>query len=105
MIIKGVLKEELKNSRLMLKQYEKEIAKLPKGSLCAKNIKGRVYYYVQYREAGKIKFDYKGKELSDEIIQHYDEVKRNRAKLRNAASQLKKQIKYLKGTLRGKNAV
>ena len=39
-IIKSMLEEELANSLAMKKNYEKELAKLPKGSLIKKNVKG-----------------------------------------------------------------
>ena len=102
--IKGVLKEELENSLRMGKNYERELAKLPKGCLIKKEIKGRYYYYLELREAGKIKFIYKGK-VSDEDAKKYKEVKEVRAKYRKLLSHVKKQIKFLKGVLRGKEAI
>ena len=39
-VIKGVLQEELANSLAMKKNYERELAKLPKGSLIKKKVKG-----------------------------------------------------------------
>jgi hypothetical protein len=46
-IIKSMLEEELANSLAMKKNYEKELAKLPKGSLIKKNVKGHEYYYLK----------------------------------------------------------
>ena len=103
-VIKGVLKEELKNSLAMQKSYERELAKLPKGSLAKKVIKGHVYYYLQVRENGKGRFIYKGK-LPDKEIQKYQEAKEYRAKYRKLLSQVKKQIVFLRKTLRGKESV
>ena len=40
MIIKSVLKEELANSLRMKERYEQELAKLPRGSLVKRRIKG-----------------------------------------------------------------
>lgn len=105
MAIKGVLKEELDNSLRMKKRYEQELAKLPKGSLIKKNIKGRQYYYLLLREKGKVKFIYKGKNASSEMIKKYAEAKILRAKYRKLLSQVKKQIKFLRGSLRGKQAI
>ena len=53
--IKGVMREELVNSLQMKKDYERELAKLPKGSLIKKKIKGHEYYYLLVREARKVK--------------------------------------------------
>ena len=51
-IIKGVLREELENSLWMKEDYERELAKLPKGSLIKKKIKGHEYYYLVLRKNG-----------------------------------------------------
>jgi len=103
-VIKSVLKEELANSLAMKKDYERELAKLPKGSLVKKKIKGHEYYYLQVREKGKVRFIYKGK-LSDKEVKKYKQAKEYRAKYRKLLSEVKKQIKFLKGTLRGKEPV
>ena len=102
--IKGVLKEELENSLQMKADYERELAKLPKGSLIKKKIKGHEYYYLLLRENGKVKFIYKGK-VSKEEIKKYQEAKEYRAKYRNLLSQVKKQIKFLRSALRGKESI
>lgn len=103
-VIKGLLKEELANSLAMKKSYERELAKLPKGSLVKKNIKGHQYYYLQVREKEKVRFIYKGK-LSDKEIHKYEQAKEYRAKYRHLLSEVKKQIKFLRRTLRGKEPV
>ena len=105
MVIKSVLKEELQNSIRMKINYEKSLAKLPKGSLVKKEIKGNKYYYIIFREKGKVKFIYKGKSVSQKLIEKYMQIKKLRAKYRNSLSKLKKQIKFIKGTLRGKEPV
>ena len=103
-VIKGVLKEELENSLRMKKEYEGALKKLPEGCLAEKNIRGHKYYYIVKRVGKKIKYIYKGK-LSKEEIKKYNEVKISRAKYRNLLSKLKKQIRYLKGALRGKESI
>jgi hypothetical protein len=105
MVIKSVLKEELANSLRMKKRYERELAKLPKGSLVKRNIKGHEYYYLVYRENSKFKSIYKGKSVQDKDLKKYLEAKNLRSKYRKALSQLKKQIRYLKGVLRGKEEI
>ena len=102
--IKGVMREGLENSIQMKKDYERELAKLPRGSLVKKKIKGHDYYYLLMREDGKVKLIYKGK-VSEDIIKKYREAKEYRAKYRKLLSQVKKQIRFLKGALRGKEAV
>jgi len=102
--IKSVLKEELSNSLRMKKNYERELAKLPIGSLIKKKIKGHDYHYLVFRKNGKVKFVYKGK-LSREEIQKYDEIKQYRARYRKLLSQVKQQIIFLRRSLRGKQSV
>jgi hypothetical protein len=102
--IKEILREELDNSVRMKDRYEKELSNLPRGSLVKRNIKGHVYYYLIFREDGKFKSIYKGK-ASREEISKYQEAKKLRAKYRSQLSQVKKQIRYLKGALRGKEAI
>ena len=99
-----MLEEELANSLAMKKNYEKELAKLPKGSLIKKNVKGHLYYYLVVRENGKVKFIYKGKKVNNKEILKYKQAKEYRAKYRKLLSDVKKQIKFLKGTLRGKKS-
>lgn len=103
-VIKNVLREELVNSLQMEKDYIRELAKLPKGSLIKKKVKGHEYFYVISRENGKVIFHYKGK-LSLDEIKRYKEVKLYRAKYRKSLSNLRKQIKYLRSSLRGKQSV
>ncbi len=103
-VIKGVLKEELENSLRMKGDYERELAKLPKGSLIKKKVKGHEYYYLLLRDKGKVKFIYKGK-ASDDEIKKYREAKEYRAKYRKLLSQVKKQIRFLRSALRGKESV
>ena len=105
MIIKSVLREELQNSLRMKKQYERELAKLPKGSLVKRTIKGHEYYYLIYRENGKFKSIYKGKSITKRELNKYRKSKELRAKYRHSLSKLKKQIRYLKGVLRGKEEI
>ena len=105
MAIKGVLREELDNSIRMKKKYEEELSNLPIGSLIRKKIKGHEYYYIVLRENGEVKFIYKGKNVPEDLIKEYARAKELRKKYRNALSQIKKQIKFLKGALRGQESI
>ncbi len=105
MAIKSILREELANSRRMKKRYEEELAGLPKGSLVKRKIKGRQYYYLVYRENGKFRADYVGPSVPGKKLEIYRRARELRAKYRNALAVLKKQIRYLKGALRGKEDI
>ena len=105
MVIKSILREELENSLRMQKRYEQELAKLPKGSLVKRVIKEHEYYYLVYRENGKVRSVYRGKSPSKKDLLKYQEAKELRSKYRKALSQVKKQIRYLRGALRGKEEI
>src|SRR4030042_275603 len=98
-VIKGVLKEELENSRDMLKSYQREIAKI-KGCLVRKKI-GKRYYYLVKRQGRKVKFIYKGP-ISEQIKKAYAEQRKMLNKYKKLLSQVKNQIKFIKRALRGK---
>jgi hypothetical protein len=102
-VIKGVLKEELENSRDMLKRYQEEIAKI-KGCLIRKKIGKRYYYYLVKRQGKKVKFIYKGP-ISEEVKKSYINQRKMLNKYRKLALQVKNQIKFIRRALRGKEAV
>lgn len=102
--IKGVLAEELENSLRMKKEYENALASLPKGCLVVKEIKGHEYCYLVKRADKKVQYIYKGK-LSEKEKKQYEEAKILRAKYRKLLSQVNKQIKFLRSSLRGKEPI
>lgn len=103
-VIKGALAEELRNSLRMEKEYNVALRKLPKGCLSIKKIKGHKYCYLVARENGRLKYVYKG-QVPKEEIKKYKEAKEYRIKYRKLLSQVKKQVKYLRSSLRGKEAI
>lgn len=96
--IKGVLAEELENSKRLLKQREELLARLPKGSLVAKKIKGGVFHYLAVREGGKVKFHYKGR-LSEAEVAKYEDAKKLRKQYAGQVAKLKGQVKFLERAL------
>ncbi|HRT05240.1 MAG TPA: hypothetical protein P5204_06040 [Kiritimatiellia bacterium] len=105
MAIKDVLREELAASVRMQARFAAELAALPRGSLVRRIIKGHAYYYLIFRENGRFQSVYRGKSVSPAELRRYREAKAKRAKIRRSLSQLKKQIRYLKGALRGKEEI
>ena len=104
MFIKGVLREELENSLRMKQNYEQALAEIPKGSLVRRIIKGHPYYYLVFREEGRVRSVYKGK-LSKEQVQTYNTAKKQRARYRKHLSEVNRQIRFLRKVLRGKEDV
>ena len=68
-------------------------------------IKDHAYYYLISRENGRFRSVYRGKSVPPAELRRYREAKAKRAKYRRSLSQLKKQIRYLKGALRGKEEI
>ena len=103
-VIKGSLSEELDNSLRMKKEYEAVLRNIPQGCLAEKKIRGHKYYYLVQRVGPRVKYIYKGK-VSQKEIQEFEGAKRRRAQYRNLLSRVKRQIRFLKGALRGKEAI
>ena len=103
-VIKGVLAEELENSLRMSKEYDHSLSKLPQGCLAVRKIRGREYFYLVKREGKKVKYLYRGK-ISEEEQSKYKEAKVLRAKYRSLRSQVRKQVKFLRSSLRGKEPI
>lgn len=103
-VIKGVLAEELENSLRMKKEYEDALRKLPKGCLSVKKIGNHSYCYLVKRVGRKVKYIYRGK-ISDNEKKKYKEAKILRAKYRKLLSKVKKQIRFLRSSLRGKEPI
>ncbi len=103
-VIKGLLAEELKNSLNMKKEYEAALRRLPKGCFVRKVIHGHPYYYFAERKGDKVVYRYKGN-LSPEDLKKAEDIKKKRAQYRQLLSQVKKQIKFLRGSLRGKEPI
>lgn len=104
-LIKGVLREELGNSLRLKDSYNKELKKRPGGSIVEKRIKGHKYYYLAFRDGGKVRFIYKGKTLSKEFLVEFEKSRRLRKKYKELVRQLNARIKYLKKALHGKENV
>ena len=104
-LIKGVLKEELGNSLRLKENYKKELKNRPGGSIVEKHIRGHKYYYVAFRDGGKVRFVYKGKSLSKEFLAEFEKSKRLRKKYKELVQQLNARIKYLRKVLHGKENV
>lgn len=102
MAIREILEEELENSLHMEREYSVQLDKLPKGSLAKRVRNGHEYYYIVYRENGKVCLDYAGKNVSEEQKEIYREAKIKRAQYRNLRSQVRQQIKFIRRALRGK---
>lgn len=60
-----IIEQELERNGRMVKEYESELLKLPKGKLTIKKINAHSYYYLKYRDGDKIVTKYVGNENYD----------------------------------------
>ena len=70
MIIESVVKNEAIRNSYMIEEYESLIATLPKGVLICRK---KEYYYLKYRENGKVCDKYIGK-ASDKVNKIREEI-------------------------------
>lgn len=61
-ILKGILSESKQYYLDAKKKLEDRIVKLPSGSIKARRISGREYFYLQVRKNGKVVHKYLGKD-------------------------------------------
>jgi hypothetical protein len=102
MAIREILEEELENSLRMEKEYSAQLEQLPRGSLVKRVRNKQAYYYIVYRENGKVCLDYVGKDVSDEMKEKYREAKAKRAQYRRLRADVRRQIRFIRRALRAK---
>ena len=57
-VLDGIMREEYDRLNRVINKLQIEIEHLPKGYISEKRINQRLYYYLQYRENGKVKSVY-----------------------------------------------
>lgn len=57
-VLEDILEEEFARSMRLSQAMQEELGSLPKGSIRLRLIKGRKYYYLNYRLGDKVKSDY-----------------------------------------------
>ena len=72
--VKGVLKEEYQRLISLEKSYLREVAKLPKGSLQQKRIKGVKYPYWVSSHQSKIRYRYMGNLPENELKKFKEQI-------------------------------
>ena len=98
-VLAGILKDSLRYYQRLERQLLRRVAKLPRGSVKRRRLKGRVYYYVQERRGAKVVHQYVGRQRPEAFVKAIHErrtLKRELAKVR-AALQLIPQRKLRRG--------
>ena len=99
--MEGILRQELLRLQEAEKSYVREIAKLPRGSLQEKRIKGIIYPYLVSSKNSKISFRYLGS-LSDPELKKLKEDIVLRKKYQALLRQVRQNIKRIRKIVRGK---
>jgi len=92
-VLKGILKDSLAYYERLQRDLERRLARLPKGSVKRRCIRGHWYYYLQRREGGKVVHQYLGRLQPGELLKQIDErhrLKKEMAKVRAALQLLPK---------------
>ena len=76
LLTEAVAREQRRIER-MISQYEMELSCLPKGVLIIKSIKGKQYYYLQYRNGKRIVSEYIGRQ-SDKVEELQKQINRRK---------------------------
>ena len=93
MLIEKIVKNEADRNEQMIRDYEARLNELPKGALiCRKN----GYYYLKYRDNGKVCDKYIGKDPSTvDRVRRDIEQRKHYEKMLNALKQEQKTISKL----------
>lgn len=96
MLIQSVVQNEADRNEKMIRQYEDLIRDLPRGSLICRK---KEYYYLKYREDGKIHDEYIGKD--PEIVADIRNKLEQRKHYTQMLSALKQEQKAIQKILEG----
>ena len=96
MLIESVIQKEAQRNLQMIQQYEDLIAQLPKGSLICRK---REYYYLKYRQDGKLCDEYIGKD--PQTVARIREQLQMRKHYMDMLSALKQEQKKIQKVLEG----
>ena len=102
--LEGILKQELVRLKETEKSYVREIAKLPRGSLQEKQIKGISYLYLVVSKNSKLSYKYLSG-LSEEVLKKLKADVALRKKYQSLLKELRKDIKRINKILHGKRSV
>ena len=75
-VLKDVIQEEYNRLDSLLDLYEQKISECVKGSLSVKKRGDHSYYYLAFRDNGKVKFVYVGKEGSESVKEAAEKIEK-----------------------------
>ena len=97
LILETIAKEK-NRIEYQLEKYRKMIATLPKGTLSGSKRCGQTYYYLKYREGGKVVSKYVGTNVN-ELKSQIERRRHARAMIKSLEAELKIANKALEGNV------
>lgn len=99
-VLAALLSKEENRNENMIVEYSRELETLSKGSIKPKKVKGKIYYYLTFRDGDKVITKYLGKD--EESLTHIREQLARRKQVEKIIKKLKEekiQIKKLEAVL------
>ena len=91
-ILKGILSESKEYYLDIKKKINNKLENLPRGSVKEREISGKKYYYLQYRDGKRVVHKYLGKNKPDGLINQIKE----RKVLQDELEKVKEALKIIK---------
>jgi hypothetical protein len=91
-VLKGILRESREYYIDLEKKIRHRLRLLPQGSVKARLISGRRYYYLQQRKGSKIVQKYLGRQKPDELLRQMKE----RRELKQEAKKVREALRILR---------
>jgi len=86
----ATVSREAKNMAALRDVYEKQLAELPKGSIQIKERKDKKYYYLSYRNGGRVASEYLGNDES--VVAELKERLERRKGIENLLKNINKEL-------------
>ena len=101
-VIQDVIMEEYQRLNALVKLYDEKISHYPKGCISRKKRGNLFFCYLSYRDHGKVKSDYLGREESEKVCEMINKIKQRQQyeKMRRKSLDNLKEIKgYIRVSL------
>ncbi len=98
MILTTIMQEK-QRIEYMREKYQEELSRLPKGTISEKKSGENVYYYLKYRDGGKVVSHYIRKSEIDEVRAQVEKRKHIEAMIKSLQEELVIADKALEGAI------
>lgn len=98
MILTTIMQEK-QRIEYMREKYQEELDRLPKGTISEKKSGEKVYYYLKYRDGGKVVSRYISKSAIDEVRTQVEKRKHIEVMIKSLQEELAIADKALEGAI------